>query len=759
MFTPLNRVVMLAVTGGVASTGVLHWLTMRAPAWHDAPYALSWLSSPWLAAVLLVLTTASELIAVRLRHDDAVEELTLLDAVVLLNVLLLPATVAVYTTLAGLLAAYLLRRRAPIKVLFNLGTYASACSVTAVTIHVFAAGSGDFGVTLLVAVAAGATGFVAVNLVHIAWLLSVISGTAPLRVLREDAQLSALTMLGTVALTLTVLAMAASTPVLLPCAVLPALALTYSYRASAERHEEHRRSARVLEFSQVLASGPTRGLAAGAFLRLVSEEFQTDWAAVVLHDGTAFHLNAGDGEVQQMPARQLPSWLQQPAGSTGLRRSALPLGWGSALDAPLIAEGRHLGRVTLGARQRAALKDRDVTALSPLAGSLAVALRNAEQMEQLETETSKLRAVVEQSGDGIVVVDGAGVVQLWSPAMAQATGIAQHEALGRLLDAVLAGEDGDGAPVRPFSDALDRLTPATPGTLVDVHLVRSDGERRTLRLSHAAVFDDAGLVRDVIIARDLTTEWRIERMKGDFVATVTHELRTPLTPIKGYAELLRRKGDAIPQEKRTRALDVIIDRADHLGRLMEDLLLASDITARNEPQRAVVQGEADLVGLASRALEDFAASRDRLTFETDSEQLQVSCDPARVIQVTANLISNALKYSPADARVTVSVETLTGGGCIRVTDHGLGIPQSELERVFDKFHRVEDPMVMSTGGTGLGLYIARHLAEAMGGALTVQSTLGDGSTFTFRLPATALDPMAEMAPPAAAAAVSSPATA
>jgi PAS domain S-box-containing protein len=742
--TPLNRVVLLAAAGGVLSLTVLLLLTGRAAEWQQPMYVLPWLRSPWLVAVLVTLTAASELIAVRLRHDDAVEELTLLDAVVLLNVLLLPASLSVYSTLAGLLVAYAVRRRAPIKVLFNLGTYASACSVTAVIIHVLAAGSGGFGIRLVIAISAGATAFVGVNLVHIAWLLAAISGTSPLQVLREDAQLSVLTMLGTSALVGTVLAMAVSTPVLLPCAVLPALALTYSYRASAERYEEHRRSARVLEFSQVLASGPPRDLASGAFLRLVSEEFTTDWAAVVLHDGTAFYLEPSGSVVQQAVGRDVPACFQQSAESTGLRRSALPLGWAGALDAPLIADGRHLGRVTLGSRQRTGLKDRDVTALSPLAGSLAVALRNAEQMEQLEAETSKLRAVVDQSGDGIVVVGHSGEVQLWSPAMARATGIAADAATGRLLDQLVKGEDDDGRAVRPFSDALARLSSEQSATQIDLHLLRLDGERRTLRLSHAAVFEDAYLVRDVIIVRDLTTEWRLERMKGDFVATVTHELRTPLTPIKGYADLLRRKGDSMPEEKRTRALDVIIDRANHLSRLMEDLLLASDITAQNDPQRSVVQGEADLVALASRALEDFAASRHRLAFEVDSEQLEVACDPARVIQVTANLISNALKYSASDALVTVTVQTLDGGGCIRVSDSGLGIPESELERIFDKFHRVEDPMVMSTGGTGLGLYIARHLAEAMGGALTVQSTLGAGSTFTLRLPATAMDPVAQI---------------
>jgi signal transduction histidine kinase len=121
----------------------------------------------------------------------------------------------------------------------------------------------------------------------------------------------------------------------------------------------------------------------------------------------------------------------------------------------------------------------------------------------------------------------------------------------------------------------------------------------------------------------------------------------------------------------------------------------------------------------------------RLTLPVDP--VPVTCDPMRVIQVLTNLIGNALKYSPPGSPVEVSLVVDSGRAFVDVADHGRGIPADQLERVFEKFHRVEDPMRMTTGGTGLGLYIARQLASAMGGTLECASTLGAGSVFRFVL--------------------------
>jgi signal transduction histidine kinase len=267
-------------------------------------------------------------------------------------------------------------------------------------------------------------------------------------------------------------------------------------------------------------------------------------------------------------------------------------------------------------------------------------------------------------------------------------------------------------------------------------VLRDDGEQRVVRCAHAAVYDDDGLlVRDVVIVHDVTRERQVERLKADFIATVSHELRTPITPIKGYADLLRRRGASMTPEKRAECLEVISSRTEHLARLVEDLLLASRISATEGTAAAqVAMADADLGALTRRACGDFGDDGARVSIEVPDLPVQVQCDPMRVVQVLTNLVGNALKYSAPDTPVEVRLTVGERLATVEVEDCGRGIPADQLERVFDKFHRVEDSMRMTTGGTGLGLYIARELATAMGATLACRSTLGVGSVFSFALP-------------------------
>ena len=241
----------------------------------------------------------------------------------------------------------------------------------------------------------------------------------------------------------------------------------------------------------------------------------------------------------------------------------------------------------------------------------------------------------------------------------------------------------------------------------------------------------------MVIVHDVTRIRQAERPKTDFVATVSHELRTPITPIKGYVEILQARGPNPSEDKRQDMLRIVAERADHLARLVEDLLLASRISS--EPGGSAVVGMqrecTDLAEAARRAAADWLRGPEsRLELELPPGPLEVDADPLRLVQVLANLISNAHKYSPTDQEVRLRVWRDNGWAMAAVADRGRGIPREELDRVFEKFHRVEDPMTMTTGGTGLGLYIARELTRAMGGEIEATSAPRRGSTFTVRLP-------------------------
>ena len=360
-------------------------------------------------------------------------------------------------------------------------------------------------------------------------------------------------------------------------------------------------------------------------------------------------------------------------------------------------------------------------------------MRAGAAFNALSEETAKLSAVVDNTSDGIAMVDDAGQVRLWSQTMARMTGVdADHiarnvqdtpEIVQTLIRASRNPEirpDGTPAPVR-------------------ARLVRADGEELEVTISTVRVreattssnADTTGWV-SILTVHDETRERRVERMKTDFVATISHELRTPITPIKGYAHLLATRGERMTPEKRTAALQVISDRADHLARLVDDLLMASKVS--DGTRLAIEMGVEDLDVIVRQAVSSFPQMAGRITVELPDESVPLRCDRVRAVQCLSNLLGNAEKYTPSDSAIEIRAEVTGTQVHIHVRDHGPGIPASEQDRVFERFYRREDPFTMRTGGAGLGLHIARELAVAMGGGLTLQTPrTGPGAEFVLHL--------------------------
>jgi PAS domain S-box-containing protein len=700
------------------------------------PWAQGWV----LVLACFALTFASDWAAVPVQHGDEVEELTFFEAACVVDVLVLPTYWALALPVATTLLCSLLRRRGLTKAMFNAGNLAIGVAVLVAMAQLLSTGDG-VSPTTVGGITLGMLGLCAVNLLALAMVLSVVNDQPVWQTVREGAGLSTIIAVCTVAVGGTFVTLASVAPGLLPFSVMPAAALMFAFQARAQESEERVRSQRLLTLSQMLADRLDSDVLA-SFLDLGRQVFGVDLALALLDPtaapGGAYPVTVCDDREYGRDRRAASLYeavLLWRTDSAKIVTDDLPEDWRAALVAPLETDGRRIGVVVFASRERRhGLNPSAVTLLNPLASALAVALRSAAQVDRLEEERSKLKAVVEASTDGILVLNGRGVVQLWSPAMETLTGRTELTAVGRPIAALLATTGSDGQALDMFASGRDQMTVDNPHVLVELVLTRDDGEMRNIRCAHAGVFDGDELVRDVIMLHDVTRERQVERLKADFIATVSHELRTPVTPIKGYADLLRRRGHTMTEAKRNECLEVISDRATHLTRLVEDLLLASRISATESTGRGKVDmASDDLTALVRRACGDFGDQTPRLTLDVPSEPVLVDCDPVRVIQVLTNLVSNALKYSGPGSPVVVRLRQKGEQVHVEVQDVGRGIPADQVDKVFEKFHRVEDPMLMTTSGTGLGLYIARELAVAMGGTLTCASTLGVGSVFTLSL--------------------------
>jgi signal transduction histidine kinase len=333
--------------------------------------------------------------------------------------------------------------------------------------------------------------------------------------------------------------------------------------------------------------------------------------------------------------------------------------------------------------------------------------------------------VVDGTVDGIVVTDAAGMVRLCNRAMRQ---MADGE------------QDGDwiGSPV------TERLCEG-PWQEPGVHDVPRPGGG-VWRVSVAEVeAPDAFEGRDAVaqsrlfvaVAHDVTAAHKAARARDDMLAIVSHELKTPLTPIKVGATLLHRRWQGMDEPVREQMLAEIAGRADHLHRLIDDLLLVAQLPG--SPHTLVQVTPMDFRETVERTVSTVAGMWPHHDVRVSGvEAAPGRSDPGRLRQVVAHLVDNACKFSPAEAPVDVRVETADDGAgptaCVTVTDRGCGIPAREHERVFERFARVEDPLVMTTGGAGLGLYIVRELVVALGGEVVLDSGVGRGTTVTVRLP-------------------------
>ena len=319
-------------------------------------------------------------------------------------------------------------------------------------------------------------------------------------------------------------------------------------------------------------------------------------------------------------------------------------------------------------------------------------------------------ALADCISDGIAFVGGDGLVSAWSNGAVAITSVARIDAVGKPLD-----------------ELFTRIEPPLGLAVIPEPIeLQSDDERRRVLHATALSIDEGWLISFGREARFAA----IEQLKDEIVAAVSHELKTPIATIKAYAMTLRANPDALAAGDRADFLSTIEEQADRLARAVEDLLLVGRVNAKHLlEKRASITLDHLLDGAAQR-LGPTAAER----IERVSTAVTLSGDPDLLGNALMHLVDNALKFSPDTASVVIEGADEGERVAVRVRDRGIGIGEEHLPYIFERFYRVERNLAAATGGSGLGLTIAREIVQAHGGTLAVESTPHSGSTFTIVLP-------------------------
>lgn len=369
---------------------------------------------------------------------------------------------------------------------------------------------------------------------------------------------------------------------------------------------------------------------------------------------------------------------------------------------------------------------------------------------ELATELSqvagKSEVVINAIADGVIALDGQGVIQLINPAAQQLIGWGKQDALSLNYKSVLKLLDNKNAELTDTNDPVaEVLSTNKETTRDDLSMLTNSGKKRLVSLVVSPVGQlGAGVI---VVFRDVTGEKEEERQQAEFISTASHEMRTPVASIEGYLGLALNPATAQIDDKARDFITKAHESAQHLGRLFQDLLdvsKAEDGRLSNNPKvvdvvafvHDIVQGltpKAEAKGLRIHYKPVPEGTVDKLAERHLNPVYYAHVDNDHLREVVANLVENAIKYTPS-GDVTVDVTGDNEHVVVSIADSGIGIPKEDQAHLFQKFYRVDNSDTREIGGTGLGLYLCRRLAETMNGRIWLESEYKQGSTFYLEVP-------------------------
>ena len=701
---------------------------------------------PWAMIIpFLALLTAAESLLVRVHYREQVMAITLFEAA--LAPLLFSSSILVIIILVVAAEAItgIIRRNSPMKAIFNLVQFSSAAALGSIVFNLLREGTASTSANLL-ALAIAMSAIAAFNVITFSGVICLAERQSMAAVLRKLTPTILFSWMVNTAFGVLFAAANELTPWTMGLFPIPVLLLYSAFRGHATALADRARLAGMHRATRALAGPVDPRDAIPQFLAEVRKCFDAAWVELVQREGDVRVVHTVGSEGIDSYSRRNERWSDDPfagavlatrqgvrveAGDEGVAAAWLwAQGHRDCVAAPMI-DGEH-GLGVLRVFDRGGpegFEEGELAVLEALAGEAARALVKSELLETIIEERQKLAEIVDRTSDGILTVASDGRIQTWNAAFERITGYTPLHMIGRRLDD-LSIRDGAGDRVRleEWATLEDALPP-------DVQVMTRSGQTRWLSCSYTRVAeaDDEPSVL-IVVARDATEAREIERLKDDFVATVSHELRTPLTPIKGWAATMLQLGDRLEETQREEGVRAILRHAERLENLITNILEVTKIERGLSDRRDAL---VDVVDVVQKVVDDFrdAHPAREIRVAADEAQLRTRGDEVWTEQILSNLVSNALKYSPAIEPVDIRIEQADSRVVVSVIDRGTGIPAQERNRIFERFKRLGDHMTRTTSGSGLGLYIARQLAQAIGGELTVESTPGAGATFVLTLPA------------------------
>ena len=356
-----------------------------------------------------------------------------------------------------------------------------------------------------------------------------------------------------------------------------------------------------------------------------------------------------------------------------------------------------------------------------------MARRLDERIKTIIAQKNEQQAVLSSMIEGVIAVSVDGNVLSLNNAAAKMLNESTEKAVGRSMEAVVRNTE-----LQRFVRQALKSDKAIESHI----LLHETGQpEQNIQVHGTALQDDSGKVGVLVVMNDVTHIRRLEQVRRDFVANVSHELKTPVTSIKGFIETLLDGAMNKPEDSQ-RFLEIIARQTDRLNSIIDDLLTLSRVEQQSEQTELSMEPvKLKSVLAAAVSLCEIKATEKQIQISVDCEEsIQHNANALLLEQAIVNLVDNAIKYSGPESRVRLAVESDEREVKIHVHDEGCGIAKEHLPRLFERFYRVDKARSRNLGGTGLGLAIVKHITQSHRGWISVESHLGEGSTFTLHLP-------------------------